>query len=255
MKIHKSLRLLFVFTALMFLSLSVNAQTVNGKQKLLIIEGHFFNEIPVAKDLISKINIVSTPSGTKAMGLTLSKPLPEEALKYEIPKDKVKDADELLQRLKETKDNSMTISFNASETPLLKEGDAFPEFTATDINGKTWTNADVKGKVMVLNLWFTGCAPCRAEMPILSTWKDEMPDVMFFSSTYEDAEKAKPVLEQQKFNWIPLINDKQFKKYIGTKGYPLTVVVGKNGKIAKVEYGTSPVQREEVKKKIEELRK
>lgn len=64
---------------------------------------------------------------------------------------------------------------------------------------------------MVLNLWFTGCAPCRAEMPILSTWKDEMPDVMFFSSTYEDAEKAKPVLEQQKFNWIPLINDKQFK--------------------------------------------
>ena len=161
MKIHKSLRLLFVFTALMFLSLSVNAQTVNGKQKLLIIEGHFFNEIPVAKDLISKINIVSTPSGTKAMGLTLSKPLPEEALKYEIPKDKVKDADELLQRLKETKDNSITISINASKTPLLKEGDAFPEFTATDINGKTWTNADVKGKVMVLNLWFTGCAPRR----------------------------------------------------------------------------------------------
>lgn len=35
----------------------------------------------------------------------------------------------------------------------------------------------------------------------------------------------------------------------------MTVVVGKNGKIAKVEYGTSPVQREEVKKKIEELRK
>lgn len=159
MKIHKSLRLLFVFTALMFLSLSVNAQTGNGKQKILIIEGHFFNEIPVSKDLISKINIVSTPSGTKAMGLTLSKPLPEEALKYEIPKDKVKDADELLQRLKETKDNSITISINASKTPLLKEGDAFPEFTATDINGKTWTNADVKGKVMVLNLWFTGCAP------------------------------------------------------------------------------------------------
>lgn len=254
MKRHKSLRLFFVFTALMFLSLSVSAQTGNGKQKLLIIEGHFFSEMPVSNDLIAEVHIVSTPSGTTALGLTLSEPLPEEALKYEIAKDKVKDADELLQRLKEAKDNAITISGNAAETPLLKEGEAFPEFTATDINGKTWTNADVKGKVMVLNLWFTGCAPCRAEMPILSTWKDEMPDVMFFSSTYEDAERAKPVLEQQKFNWIPLINDKQFKKYIGTKGYPLTVVVGKDGKIARVEYGTSPVQREEVKKKIEELR-
>ena len=117
-----------------------------------------------------------------------------------------------------------------------------------------WTHEDVKGKVMVLNLWFTGCGPCRKEMPELSTWKDEMPDVMFFSSTYETAEIAKRVLDKVHFNWIPLVNDTQFHKFIGNNGYPLTIVVDKSGKIAAFEYGTSPEQRASLKNKISELR-
>ena len=107
---------------------------------------------------------------------------------------------------------------------------------------------------MVLNLWFTGCGPCRKEMPELSTWKDEMPEVMFFSSTYESPEVAKQVLDKIHFNWIPLVNDTQFKEFIGNNGYPLTIVVDKSGKIAAFEYGTSPEQRASLKKKISELR-
>ena len=107
---------------------------------------------------------------------------------------------------------------------------------------------------MVLYLWFTGCGPCRAEMPELSEWKNEMPEVMFFSSTYESPEIARQVLDKGTFNRIALVNDTQFKKFIGSNGYPLTIVVDKNGTIAKVEYGTSPEQREELKKTILSLR-
>ena len=77
---------------------------------------------------------------------------------------------------------------------------------------------------------------------------------MFFSSTYENANRAKPILEAQKFNWIPLVNDTQLKKYVGAKGYPMTIVIDKNGIIAKIEYGTSPTQREELKATIQQLR-
>ena len=77
-------------------------------------------------------------------------------------------------------------------------------------------------------------------MPELSTWKDEMPDVMFFSSTYESAE-------------IPIVNDTLFTKYIGNNGYPLTVVIDRNGIVAMVEYGTSATQREALKQKIKSL--
>lgn len=138
--------------------------------------------------------------------------------------------------------------------PLIKDGDVFPDFSAVDITGKKWTNADIKGKIMVLNLWFTGCATCRKEMPELSTWKDEMPDVMFFSSTYESPEVARQVLDNVKFNWIHLVNDTRFKNFIGNNGYPLTIVVDKYGKIAAFKYGTSPEQRESLKNKISKLR-
>jgi len=39
-----------------------------------------------------------------------------------------------------------------------------PEFKAVDINGKEYSSADFKGKIQVLDFWFTGCIPCRAEM-------------------------------------------------------------------------------------------
>jgi thiol-disulfide isomerase/thioredoxin len=107
---------------------------------------------------------------------------------------------------------------------------------------------------MVLNLWFTGCGPCRAEMPELSQWKTEMPDVMFFAATYEDAATARPVVERQGFNWIQLVGDTQFKEWIDESGYPLTVVVDKAGNVTHVEHGTSPVQRETLKQKIQEVR-
>lgn len=81
-----------------------------------------------------------------------------------------------------------------------------------------------------------------------------MPDVMFFSSTYEAPEIARQVLDRVNFNWIPLVNDTQFKDYIGGNGYPLTIVVDKAGNIAAFEYGTSPEQRVSLKRKISELR-
>lgn len=133
---------------------------------------------------------------------------------------------------------------------MINEGDKFPEFSATDINGKIWTNADVKGKVMVLNLWFTGCRPCRAEMPELSKWKDEMPDAMFFSATYESAEIARPIIEKQGFNWIHLIDNTQFKEFVGNNGYPMTIIVDKAGVVSMIEFGTSPTQRIKLKKEI-----
>ncbi len=40
-----------------------------------------------------------------------------------------------------------------------------PDFSFSDLGGRTWRLADFKGKVLVLNFWATWCPPCREEIP------------------------------------------------------------------------------------------
>lgn len=55
-----------------------------------------------------------------------------------------------------------------------------PFFEILDANGKALTLADFHGKVVLLNLWATWCAPCIREMPALDRLQDRIGDDDFF---------------------------------------------------------------------------
>ena len=55
-----------------------------------------------------------------------------------------------------------------------KDPEAPAEFTFTDSTGAQRTLGDWKGKVVLLNLWATWCAPCVKEMPSLDRLQKEL---------------------------------------------------------------------------------
>ena len=46
---------------------------------------------------------------------------------------------------------------------------ALPPLAATDLSGKAWDLAPLRGRAVLINFWATWCAPCKEEMPTLQT--------------------------------------------------------------------------------------
>ncbi|MEQ1856495.1 MAG: TlpA disulfide reductase family protein [Longimicrobiales bacterium] len=61
----------------------------------------------------------------------------------------------------------------ANYRPVLN-GSMAPEFTVSTLDGETRTLADYAGKVVLVNIWATWCAPCREEMPSMQRLYDEL---------------------------------------------------------------------------------
>ncbi|MEO7909285.1 MAG: redoxin domain-containing protein [Roseiflexaceae bacterium] len=55
----------------------------------------------------------------------------------------------------------------AALPPAAQANRPAPDFALTSIDGQTVRLSDYRGKVVLLNFWYTGCAPCREETPAL----------------------------------------------------------------------------------------
>lgn len=55
-------------------------------------------------------------------------------------------------------------------------GEPAPGFTVEDLNAEPVSLRDYAGKVLVLNIWATWCAPCRSEMPSMERLYQDIDD-------------------------------------------------------------------------------
>ncbi len=56
-------------------------------------------------------------------------------------------------------------------------GEAAPPFILPALDGARLSLQDLRGQPVILNFWWSGCPPCRSEMPLLQRYADTHPNV------------------------------------------------------------------------------
>ena len=220
-----------------------------------LVNGYFFREMPKLPDAMPSVTRLRDNEGNSVVAIGLDVDLPKSVVRKAIPREQVHNADQFQNGVNMMRTMQELTQANVKADGTFyspKAGEHFPQFSEKDMDGRTWTNDSVRGHVMVLNLWYSGCGPCRAEMPELSTWKEKFPNVMFFSATYHDAEIVKRITDKHHFTWTHLVEAKDMMSWIGTEGFPFTVVVDKQGIVRHAVHGTNEMKREELLAKIKE---
>lgn len=125
------------------------------------------------------------------------------------------------------------------------EGKALPHFELQDLEGNKITLSDLKGKPSLLNFWFTGCAPCIEEMPILNNIASQYENkVNFIAITFEPSSRVNRFLERKSFDFLYLVDAQAYIKELDFNEFPKNIFLDKNGIVISVHAGI-PYQKTE----------
>jgi peroxiredoxin len=120
-------------------------------------------------------------------------------------------------------------------------GCKIPDFQTTTITGEPISLSLLEEKVIVINFWFTSCAPCIAEMPSLNKLVEEFKesDVTFISFARDSRIELESFLAKRKFDFkiVASANDIAESYCVGINGWPVSMVVDKSGIVRKIVSG------------------
>jgi thiol-disulfide isomerase/thioredoxin len=110
-----------------------------------------------------------------------------------------------------------------------------PSLTFTDANGQTLSPDDFHGRVVVLNLWATWCAPCAAEMPKLDALRKRFGDRLAIVALTEDHDglaAAKAFYHFHDFDGMPVYADTSGNaaRALKAPALPVTLVLDAEGR-------------------------
>ena len=102
--------------------------------------------------------------------------------------------------------------------------------------GREMNLSAFRGKVVLVNLWATWCAPCRAEMPAIDRLQGELggPDfaVVAISQDRAGRDKAQAFLDELGMKHLKLYIDDTMRsaRQFGATGLPVTFILDRQGR-------------------------
>lgn len=140
----------------------------------------------------------------------------------------------------------------------IQPGEDVPDLQVTDLKSNPVTLKTASGKVLLINLWATWCAPCRQEMPSLdrlSGLLDETRYAVVGLSVDDDDHLVREFLIERKIYFQNYLDadSKIINEIIGVRALPSTFIISSEGKLLKVVEGAREWDSMEVLGEIKAL--
>jgi len=152
------------------------------------------------------------------------------------------------------------VNTDGSNQVSPKEGFYAPDFSLELLGGGQVTLSDMRGKVVLVNLWASWCPPCRAEMPaiekIYRTFKSQGLEILAVNMTNQDNEASAASFIQELGLTFPVLFDRSGDvgaRYF-LRGLPSSYFIDRKGIIRLVVVG-GPMNEALIQSKVQELLK
>ena len=135
------------------------------------------------------------------------------------------------------------VDFKFTKLPVIAAGMPAPDFSFPDLEGKTVSLSDYKGKLVLLNIWATWCKPCVDEMPsiekLYNNFKDNDFEVLAVSVDTQGEKVVDPFMKLHNLSFKVLLDTEgTIKNIYRTTGIPESFIIDKNGVILEKVIGS-----------------
>jgi len=113
---------------------------------------------------------------------------------------------------------------------------AAPDFVLPNLEGQATRLSNFRGKVVLLNIWATWCAPCRDEMPTIERLQGHLANedfvVFAVSQDVDGLATVKPYVTEYGYTFPVLIDvGGAVGKRYGVTGYPESFIIDRSGQV------------------------
>ncbi len=124
-----------------------------------------------------------------------------------------------------------------------RTGFSAPDYAAATLEGDTISLAELRGEVVLLNLWATWCAPCRHETPFLQDiherYRDEGFRIVGISMDTRDAADDVAMFVEEYGVTYTILHDPRMRgmELYQVLGLPATFLIDREGTLRWMMYG------------------
>ena len=137
------------------------------------------------------------------------------------------------------------------------KGQPFPSFELRGLDGTIYKSEELRGKILLINFWFSRCGPCIMEMPEMNEMVEKYgsDEVVFLAPTFDNTEVVNKFLSRRPFDYQIVPDVKDFCLELNVRSYPTHFVVNREGIIEKVVIGYSVMTVGSLRKSLRKLLK